>query len=70
MIEESVNAIKSEVLVNELMLIVERFDAVMEGMSNICSEPQIERVILCISSTQHCFALPTGLGLKLNLRNL
>ena len=32
---ESVNAIKSEVLVDESMPIVERFDAVMKGMSNI-----------------------------------
>ena len=32
---ESVNAIKSEVLVDESMPIVERFDAVMKSMSNI-----------------------------------
>ena len=32
---ESVNTIKSEVLVDESMPIVERFDAVMKGMSNI-----------------------------------
>ena len=34
------------------------------------SELQIERAILYVSSTQHCFGLPTDLGLKLNLRNL
>ena len=32
---ESVNAIESEVLVDELMLIAERFDAVTKGTSNI-----------------------------------
>ena len=32
---ESVNAIKSEVLVDESMLVVERFDAVMKDMKNM-----------------------------------
>ena len=32
---ESLNAIKSEVLVDESLLIGERFDAVMKGMINI-----------------------------------
>ena len=34
---ESVNVIKSEALVDELMPIVDRFDAVIKGMSNIVS---------------------------------
>ena len=33
------------------------------------SEPQIEKAILYVSSIHHCFGLPAGLGLKLNLRN-
>ena len=34
-VSQSVNAIKSEVLVDELMPMIERFDAVMKAMSNI-----------------------------------
>ena len=49
---ESVNVINSEVLVDELMVIVERSDAVMKGMRNVLfGAGNRESYLLYVSST-------------------